>query len=256
MSNLNLETVTHVHHWNDTLFSFRTTRDSGFRFQSGHFVMVGLEIDGKPLLRAYSIASANYADELEFFSIKVPDGPLTRHLQHLEVGDQVIVGRKSTGTLTVDHLLAGERLYLLGTGTGLAPFMSIIRDPEIYEHFEQIILVHGVRFVSELAYAADIQALAEDPVLGEIIKGKLHYYPTVTRETFCHQGRITKLMDEGTLFADLGLPSPDQATDRFMLCGSPAMLKDLTEWLATRGFREYRIGAPGHFTIERAFVEK
>lgn len=256
MSNLNSETVTRVHHWNDTLFSFRTTRDAGFRFRSGHFVMVGLEIDGRPLLRAYSVASASHADELEFFSIKVPDGPLTQHLQHLEVGDRVLVGRKSTGTLTVDHLLPGNRLWLLATGTGLAPFMSIIRDPEVYEHFDQVVLVHGVRFVSELAYADTIKALADDELMGELVRDKLCYYPTVTREPSLHTGRITRLMEDGTLFADLGVPAPQQEHDRFMLCGSPAMLKDLTSWLEARGFREYRIGDPGHFTIERAFVEK
>lgn len=256
MSKLMTETVTDVHHWNDTLFSFKTTRDAGFRFKNGHFVMVGLEHEGKPLLRAYSIASANYEDELEFFSIKVPDGPLTSRLQHLQVGDEVYVSKKPTGTLITDQMLPGKNLYLLGTGTGLAPFMSIIKDYEIYEQFERVILVHGVRETSELAYSDYIEReLPEHEYFGELVRDKLLYYPTVTRESFRNNGRITDLMTSGKLFLDLGLPKPNLDDDRFMLCGSPSMLKDMTAILDERGFREVRNGHQGHYVIERAFVE-
>ncbi|MEY1662293.1 ferredoxin--NADP reductase [Isoalcanivorax beigongshangi] len=257
MSNLNKETVTSVRHWNDTLFSFTTTRDPGFRFKNGFFTMIGLEVEGRPLLRAYSVVSPNYDEELEFFSIKVPDGPLTSRLQHLQVGDQVLIGRKPTGTLFVDNLLPGRNLYLLSTGTGLAPFMSIIRDPEIYEHFDKVILTHGVRFVSELAYQDLImEQLPEHEYFGEIVREKLIYYPTVTREPYRNEGRLTSLMESGKLYSDIGLPDINPDTDRFMLCGSPAMLKDLTAHLDSRGFRETRGGELGHYVVERAFVEK
>ncbi|MCB1837478.1 MAG: ferredoxin--NADP reductase [Alcanivoracaceae bacterium] len=257
MSNLNEETVTAVHHWNDTLFSFRTTRDPGFRFHNGHFTMIGLKLEDRPLLRAYSIASANYEEEMEFFSIKVPDGPLTSHLQQLKVGDKILVGRKPTGTLVADNVLPGRNLWLLSTGTGLAPFMSIIKDPDIYERFDKVILTHGVRFVSELAYADYItRELPEHEYFGELVREKLLYYPTVTREPFRNQGRLTTLLEQGRIEQDLGLPAINTADDRFMLCGSPSMLKDLTALLDARGFRETRQGEVGEYVIERAFVEK
>lgn len=177
------ERVIEVRHWNDSLFSFRTTRDPGFRFDSGHFVMVGLEVDGRPLMRAYSIASAHYEDHLEFFSIKVPDGPLTSRLRHINNGDPVLVSRRPTGTLVLNDLNPGKRLYLLGTGTGLAPFLSIIRDPATYERFETVVLAHGVRHVSDLAYAQFLQEeLPKHEFLGESIRSQLIYYPSVTRE--------------------------------------------------------------------------
>lgn len=257
MSNLNIETVTSVRHWNDTLFSFTTSRDPGFRFKNGYFTMIGLEQEnGRPLLRAYSIASANYEEELEFFSIKVPDGPLTSQLQNIQPGDQIYVGRKPTGTLVTDHLLPGKNLWLLSTGTGLAPFLSIIKDPEIYEQFDRVILTHGVRQVSELAYQDMITDLPNNEFFGEMIDGKLLYYPTVTREDFRNQGRLTDLMTSGKLFDDLGLPKPSLENDRFMLCGSPAMLKDTTDILDSWGFKETRAGVVGEYVIERAFVEK
>ncbi len=258
MSNLNIETVTSVQHWNDTLFSFKTSRDPGFRFKNGYFTMIGLEQDtGRPLLRAYSIASANYEEELEFFSIKVPDGPLTSQLQNIKPGDQIYVGRKPTGTLVADHLLPGKNLWLLSTGTGLAPFLSIIKDPEIYEQFDRVILTHGVRHVSELAYRDMIESeLREHEYFGEVIQEKLLYYPTVTREPFRNEGRLTDLMQSGKLFSDLGLPAPNKEDDRFMLCGSPAMLKDTTAILDDMGFNETRAGHIGEYVIERAFVEK
>ncbi|MDA8693817.1 ferredoxin--NADP reductase [Pseudomonadales bacterium] len=256
MSNLMTETVTAVHHWNDTLFSFKTTRDPGFRFKNGHFVMLGLPQDGKPLMRAYSIASANYEDELEFFSIKVEDGPLTSKLQHLKIGDELLVSKKPTGTLITDQMLPGKNLYLIGTGTGLAPFMSIIKDYEIYEQFDNVILTHGVRFTNELAYSDYIEnELPEHEYFGEMVKDKLHYYPAVTREPFRNNGRLTDLMTSGKLFHDLGLPQPNLEDDRFMLCGSPSMLKDMCAILDERGFSEVRNGKPGHYVIERAFVE-
>ena len=256
MTKLMTETVTDVHHWNNSLFSFKTTRDAGFRFQNGHFVMVGLEHEGKPLLRAYSIASANYEDELEFLSIKVPNGPLTSKLQHLKVGDEVLIGKKPLGTLVTDEMLPGKNLYLLGTGTGLAPFMSIIKDFEVYEQFDKIILAHGVREVSELAYSDYIEnELPQHEYFGEMVREKLLYYPTVTREPYKNNGRLTDLMTSGKLFLDLGLPKPSVEDDRFMLCGSPSMLKDMCAILDERGFNEVRSGNQGHYVIERAFVE-
>lgn len=257
MSAFNEERVLSVHHWTDRLFTFTTTRDQSLRFSNGHFTMIGLRVDGKPLLRAYSIVSPNYEEHLEFLSIKVPDGPLTSRLQHIKVGDTIIVGRKPTGTLLIDYLLPGKRLYLLSTGTGLAPFMSIIRDPETYEKFEQVVLVHGVRQVDELAYHdLLLEHLPEHEFLGEMIKGKLLYYPTVTREPYRNMGRVTDLIENGKLFSDLGLPQIDPAHDRVMICGSPAMLRDLKHMLEQRNFKEGNTSRPGDFVIERAFAEQ
>src|SRR5690606_34966236 len=258
MAAFNSERVLSVHHWNDTLFSFTTTRDASLRFSNGHFVMLGLEVDGKPLMRAYSIASANYEEQLEFLSIKVPNGPLTSRLQHLKEGDTVLISRKPVGTLVIDDLRAGRNLYLFGTGTGLAPFMSIIKDPETYERFEKVILVHGVRFVSELAYADFIQnELPNNEYFGELVQEKLLYYPTVTREPFKHQGRITEVVETGRLFSDLGIEPLDPEHDRAMLCGSPAMLTDVSNMLNERGFKvSPGVGQMGDYVIERAFVEK
>ncbi|MFA9217977.1 MAG: ferredoxin--NADP reductase [Sphingomonadaceae bacterium] len=257
MSSMNEERVLSVHHWTDTLFSFTTTRDPSLRFSNGHFTMIGLKVDGKPLLRAYSIASANYEEHLEFFSIKVPGGPLTSRLQHLQVGDTVIVGRKPTGTLVNDYLLPGKRLYMLSTGTGLAPFMSIVRDPEIYDKYDQLILVHGVRHVDELAYHdLLVEHLPKDEFLGEMVSEKLRYYPTVTREDYVNMGRVTDLIESGKLFEDLGVPPLNPAEDRVMICGSSEMLRDLKEMLEKRGFNEGNTSTPGDFVIERAFAEK
>jgi ferredoxin--NADP+ reductase len=256
MAALNKEQVLSVHHWTDTLFSFKTSRDSGFRFKNGHFTMIGLENEGRPLLRAYSIASANYEDELEFFSIKVPDGPLTSKLQQIKPGDEIYVSRKPTGTLVQDHLLPGKHLYLLSTGTGLAPFLSIIKDPEVYENFDKIILIHGCRYVDELAYSKIIEEeLPDNEYFGEMIRDKLVYYPTVTREAYRNTGRLTDLMSSGKLFKDIGLPLPNPEDDRFMICGSPAMLKETCTLLDAKGFKETRGGHMGHYVIERAFVE-
>lgn len=252
------ETVLSVHHWTDRLFSFTTTRDMTLRFSNGHFTMIGLRQEsGKPLLRAYSIVSANYEEHLEFLSIKVPDGPLTSRLQHIAVGDKIIVGRKPTGTLLVDYLLPGKTLYLLGSGTGLAPFLSIVRDPETYERFEKVVIVHGVREKAELAYYDYLKhQLPTHEVLGELVQDKLLYYPTVTREAFENQGRITTLLESGKLQADLGLPLLNPAQDRIMICGSPGLLRDLKTILEARGFQEGSTTTPGDYVIERAFVEQ
>jgi ferredoxin--NADP+ reductase len=256
MSNFYRERVTHVRHWTESLFSFRTSRDKAFRFDSGQFTMLGLEIEGKPLMRAYSLASATYEEELEFFSIKVPDGPLTSRLQHLKEGDTVLVGRKATGTLVHHNLVPGKRLYLLGTGTGLAPFLSVIKDPEIYERYETVILVHGCRQIAELAYGETItKDLPNDEFVGEFVKSQLIYYPTVTREPFVNRGRITDLISSGRLFEDTKQPPLDKANDRIEICGSPEMVKDLRAYFVSLGFDEGSGSKPGHFVVEKAFAD-
>lgn len=257
MSAIRSETVLSVHHWTNDLFSFTTTRDRSFRFRSGQFVMIGLPVDGRPLLRAYSLASANYEETLEFFSIKVPDGPLTSRLQHLREGDEILVGGKATGTLLLDNLRPGRTLYLLATGTGLAPFISVIKDPDVYDQFEKVVLVHGCRQVAELAYGDLItRELPASEFFGEAVRETLIYYPTVTREPFRNQGRITDLMASGKLFADVGLPPLNPLCDRFMLCGSPAMLRDTQRLLDDAGLREGSSSTPAEYVIEKAFAEQ
>jgi ferredoxin/flavodoxin---NADP+ reductase len=252
-----VETVTWVQHWTPTLFSFRTTRDPALRFSSGQFLMVGLQKeDGKPLVRAYSVASPSWHEELEFYSIKVPDGPLTSRLQNIKVGDQVLIGRKPTGTLVLDGLKPGKRLYMLGTGTGLAPWLSLARDPEVYDRFDDVIVTHTVREVADLNYRELFEKeLAEDEILSEVIGGKLKYYPTVTREEFKTKGRITDLIASGQLFTDLGLPPLNPAEDRVMLCGGPSVLADLKQQLLDLGYVEGSLAQPGDFVLEKAFVE-
>ena len=258
MATFGSERVLSVHHWNSTVFSFTTTRDASLRFENGHFVMLGLPVDGKPLMRAYSIASANHEDFLEFLSIKVADGPLTSRLRNIKPGDEVLVSRKPTGTLLLHDLKPGKRLYLLSSGTGLAPFMSLIKDPAVYERFEKIILVHGVRFRSELAYRDYIEwELTHHEYLGEQVRNQLIYFPTVTRERFRYQGRVTSLIESGQLFRDTGMPELDPAHDRVMICGSPAMLADLSALLDARGFSlSPRVGETGDYVIERSFVAR
>ena len=258
MSTLGTERVLSVHHWNDSLFTFRTTRDQSLRFTNGQFVMIGMEVNGKPLMRAYSIASANYEEHLEFFSIKAQNGPLTSRLQHLKVGDPLLVSKKPTGTLVLRDLKPGRRLFMFATGTGLAPFMSLIHDPETYERFEKVILIHGVRWTNELAYHDYIEEdLKEHEYLGELIRDKLIYYPTVTREPFRNEGRQTELILSGKLFDDLNEPPLDPVTDRGMICGSPAMLKEISSMLNGFGFQiSPHIGVAGDYVIERAFVEQ
>ncbi len=257
MSAFHREKVLSVRHWTDTLFSFRATRNTGFRFQNGQFAMIGLEVDGRPLMRAYSMASANHEDQLEFFSIKVADGPLTSRLQKIKEGDTILVGRKATGTLIADNLMPGARLLLLSTGTGLAPFASLIKDPDVYEKFEQIVLVHGCRQVTELAYGEElVNSLATDELFGPLLAEKLVYYPTVTREPFRNRGRITDLITSEQLFNDIGQPPLNIDHDRIMMCGSPAMLEELRQMFTERGFTEGNHSEPGHFVIEKAFVER
>jgi ferredoxin/flavodoxin---NADP+ reductase len=258
MSAFNTQKVLSVTHWNDSLFSFTTTRDDSFRFENGQFVMIGLHVDGKPLLRAYSIASPNCAGYLEFFSIKVPNGPLTSRLQNIQVGDELLVGKKPTGTLLLSDLKPGRHLYFLSTGTGLAPFISLIQDPDVFEKYEKIILVHGVRKVDDLVYRDFITCeLINNEFLGEAIKQKLIYYPTVTREEFVNQGRLTDLLASGKLTSDIGLPPINPERDRAMLCGSPGMLDDTCALLDAAGLTASpRIGIAGDYVVERAFVEK
>jgi ferredoxin--NADP+ reductase len=258
MAAISTERVLTVHHWNHTVFSFTTTRDQALRFENGHFIMLGLQIEGKPLMRAYSIASANHEEHLEFLSIKVADGPLTSRLQNIMPGDEVLVSRKPTGTLLLHDLKPGKRLYLLSSGTGLAPFMSIIKDPQTYERFEKVILVHGVRYRSELAYRDYIEwELTHHEYLGEQVRNQLIYFPTVTRERFRYQGRITSLIESGKLFTDTGMPPLSPTTDRIMICGSPAMLADLSVLLDQRGFElSPHVGEAGDYVIERAFVSR
>jgi ferredoxin--NADP+ reductase len=254
---LTVETITHVHKWNEELFTLKMTRPASFRFRSGEFVMIGLpQENGKPLLRAYSVASPSYDEELEFLSIIVSDGPLTSRLQHIKPGDPVYLGRKPTGTLVTDALLPGKRLFMLSTGTGLAPFMSLARDPEVYEMFEEVIVVHSVRRVADLAYRELLESKLEgDPLLEDDQRERFIYVPTVTREPFRTQGRIQALIEDGRLFEQSKGPRRfDPETDRVMLCGSMAMIKDHAADLEKRGFTEGANNKPGQFVIERAFV--
>ncbi|MFD1949528.1 ferredoxin--NADP reductase [Sphingomonas arantia] len=255
---LSVENILWVRHWNEHLFSFAISRPASFRFRSGEFVMIGLPgPKGKPLLRAYSIASPAYSDELEFLSIAVEDGPLTSQLRHVQAGDQIYLGRKPTGTLVSDALLPGRRLFLISTGTGLAPFLSVARDPDIYDQFQEIVIVHSVRRVADLAYRTELEAaFADDPLIGEQAQDQLGYVPTVTREEFHTTGRIDALVASGKLFVPplTGGREFDPAEDRIMLCGSMAMIKDFAGFLDGLGFTEGSNAAPGHYVIERAFV--
>ena len=252
-----LQTVTEVRHWSDSLFSFRCTRPASLRFRSGEFVMLGLPgDDGRPILRAYSITSPSWDDQLEFYSIKVPSGPLTSRLQHVEVGDQIILRPKPVGTLVLDALLPGKRVWMLATGTGIAPFASLIRDPDTYERFEQVILMHTCRRQEDLEYGRHlIEALENDPLIGEMVAGRLLYYPTTTREPSRHVGRITDNIESGKVFADLGIEGPlNPETDRAMVCGSMAFNLDIKVMLDGFGLNEGANSNPREYVVERAFV--
>ncbi|NKE46806.1 ferredoxin--NADP reductase [Roseomonas frigidaquae] len=252
-----LERVLTVHHWTDRLFSFTCTRDPHFRFVAGQFAMIGLMVEGKPLVRAYSVVSAPWEEHLEFLSIKVQDGPLTSRLQHILPGDGVLIGRKSTGTLVTENLIPGGTLWLFATGTGLAPFLSLVREPETYDRFERVVVVHAVREVAELAYHDLLSRdLPEHELLGELVRDKLVYYPSVTREPFRNQGRPTTLVESGRLTADLGLPALSPERDRAMLCGSEAMNADMRAILEARGFTEGANNRPATYVVEKAFVTK
>jgi ferredoxin--NADP+ reductase len=250
------QTVTWVRHYTDRLFAFRLTRPQSLRFRSGEFVMIGLPDDnGKPILRAYSIASPSWDEELEFYSIKVPDGPLTSRLQKIQVGDQVILKTKPVGTLVVDALLPGKRLYMLATGTGIAPFASLIRDPEVYEKFDQVILTHTCRTRDELVYGAElVDNLVNDPLIGEMVDGKLVYYPTTTREESPKTGRVTDKIRSGELFDDLGVPAWSIEDDRVMICGSMGLNLEIKELCEAAGMEEGANNKPGHYVLEKAFV--
>lgn len=250
------QTVTQVTHWTDRLFSFRVTRPMSLRFRSGEFVMIGLMGDtGKPLLRAYSIASPAWDEELEFYSIKVPDGPLTSKLQHIQPGDEIILRPKPVGTLVHDALLPGKRLWFLATGTGLAPFASLMREPETYEKYDQVIMMHTCREVAELEYGRQlVESLKDDPLIGELVGDKLHYYPTTTREPFHQMGRVTDNLTSGKVFADLGLPAMNRDEDRAMVCGSLAFNVDVKKILEDFGLTEGANSDPQQFVVEKAFV--
>ena len=251
-----LETVQSVQHWTDELFSFRLTRPGAFRFRSGEFVMLGLMNEDRPLLRAYSIVSPSWDDGLDFYSIKVPDGPLTSRLQHIKEGDQVLLGKKPTGTLVLDAVKPGKRLYMLSTGTGIAPFASLAREPETYEKFDEVILTHTCRFVKDLDYGAQFfENLKNDPLVGDVAPSKLRYYASVTRDDFVRTGRITTLIESGKLFSDLGLDGFNPETDRVMICGSIGMLQDTKEICEKAGLIEGSNAAPGDFVVEKAFAE-
>jgi len=256
------QTVTSVQHYTDRLFSFRLTRPQSLRFRSGEFVMIGLmgdpdEKTGKqrPLLRAYSIASPSWDEELEFYSIKVQDGPLTSKLQNIQVGDEVIVRPKPVGTLVLDALLPAKRIYFIATGTGIAPFASLMRDPDLYERYDEVIMCHTCREVGELKYGADlVNSLADDPLIGEFVGDKLKYYPTTTREESPKMGRVTTLLKDGTIAKDLGLPPLNAETDRLMVCGSMGLNMDIKEICEAAGMTEGSNSAPAEFVVEKAFV--
>jgi ferredoxin--NADP+ reductase len=257
MSNLREATILSVHHWTDRLFSFTTTRDPSFRFLSGQFAMIGLRTEAAPIMRAYSMVSPNYAEALEFLSIKITGGPLTSRLKFVQPGDKLLLGGKSSGTLLTSNLLPGRRLFLISTGTGLAPFMSIIRDPEVYEKYERVVLVHNCRTVEELAYRDLLTSeLHTDEWIGAEVAQKLTYIPIVTREPFGNMGRVTDWMRDGSLFGTLGPAAQHLAGDRFMVCGSPQMLAEFCSIMDSWGFAEGSSNRPGRFVIERAFVDK
>ncbi|MEI9422431.1 ferredoxin--NADP reductase [Mesorhizobium sp. Cs1299R1N1] len=254
-ANVYAETVVSVKHYTDRLFSFRITRPQSLRFRSGEFVMIGLPNAEKPVYRAYSVASPAWDEELEFFSIKVPDGPLTSELQKIQVGDTVIMRQKSTGTLVVDALTPAKRLFMISTGTGIAPFASLLRDPDTYEKFDQLVLTHTCRDNAELIYGQElVAALESDPLIGELTAGRVTLYNSTTREGSARMGRITALIGSGKFYSDLGVEKLDPKTDRIMICGSMHMLKDVKELAESLGFQEGSLSHPASFVVERAFV--
>jgi ferredoxin/flavodoxin---NADP+ reductase len=254
-ANVYAETVVSVRHYTDRLFSFRVTRPQSFRFRSGEFVMIGLPNAEKPVFRAYSIASPAWDEEIEFFSIKVPEGPLTSELQKIVPGDTVLLRQKSTGTLVTDALTPAKRLFMISTGTGIAPFASLIRDPDTYEKFDEIIVTHTCRDHAELAYGVELfEGLAADPLIGELTEGRVTLYSTTTREITPRMGRITRLIENGRFYEDLGIAPLSPETDRVMICGSMHMLKDVKELVEGLGFKEGSLSHPGDFVVERAFV--
>lgn len=254
-ANVYVARVAEVKHYTDALFAFSCERPAGLRFRSGEFVMIGLMNGPKPLLRAYSIASPAWDEQLSFYSIKVPNGPLTSRLQHIQPGDEILVGKKPTGTLVLDALTPGKRLFLISTGTGVAPFASLIRDPDTYERYDEIILTHTCRTAPELVYGEEVVAAAKaDPLVGEAAAQKLRHVTSLTRDAHSLEGRITNLIENGALFAHLGAPAFDPAQDRIMICGSSAVLHDMKAIAEARGFVEGANSEPASFVIERAFA--
>ncbi|WOI52267.1 ferredoxin--NADP reductase [Parvularcula sp. LCG005] len=255
MSAFTTEKVISVDHYTDRLFRFRTTRPQSLRFRSGEFVMIGLAGEAKPILRAYSIASPSWDEELEFFSIKVEDGPLTSKLQKIQPGDELLIGKKPTGTLVLDALTPGKRLYMFSTGTGFAPFASLVREPETYEKFDEVIVTHTCRQCAELQYSMDIVAsLPDDPLVGEEAPSKLRYVSSCTREEHPLKGRITALIDNGGLFEHLGVPKLNPETDRVMICGSMEMIQDTKQRCIDAGMTEGSNAQPAQFVVEKSFV--
>ncbi len=250
------EKVLSIHHWTEKTFSFKTSRNQSFRFKNGEFAMIGLNIEKKPLLRAYSIVSPNHEDHLEFLSIKVPNGPLTSKLQHIKVDDKILINSKSTGTLVCDYLLPGKNLYLFSTGTGLAPFMSIIRDPETYEKYEKVILTHTVRTEKELAYKKLLENFNDHEIYKDITKNNFIYFNTITRANWPRKGRITEWINNERLWPELGLENFNPINDRVMICGSEEMTDELKKIFEKRGSKEGSTKEQGSFVIEKAFAEK
>ena len=250
------EKVLEVKHYTDRLFHFKTTRDSGTRFRDGEFLMIGLEVEGKPLLRAYSVASPNYEEYMEWFSIKVPNGPLTSKLQHIKPGDEIITNSKAVGTLVLDNLKQGRNLYMLATGTGVAPFMSLVRGVDTYDHYDNVILLWSTRLVKELAYKDFLEGLNNHEIWGEITQGKFKFYPSVTREDFINTGRITNAMYDGSVYEKLGVEPFDKEKDSAMICGSMPMNLEFKEYFEKMGCKEGNSQTRGDYVLEKSFVEK
>ena len=250
------EKVLEVKHYTDRLFHFKTTRDSGTRFRDGEFLMIGLEVEGKPLLRAYSVASPNYEEYMEWFSIKVPNGPLTSRLQNIQVGDEIITNTKAVGTLVLDNLKSGRNLYMLATGTGVAPFMSLVRGVDTYDHYDNVILLWSTRLVKELAYKDFLEGLNDHEIWGEITQGKFKFYPSVTREDFINTGRITNAMYDGSVYEKLGVEPFDKEKDSAMICGSMPMNLEFKEYFEKMGCKEGNSQTRGDYVLEKSFVEK
>ena len=250
------EKVLEVKHYTDRLFHFKTTRDSGTRFRDGEFLMIGLEVEGKPLLRAYSVASPNYEEYMEWFSIKVPNGPLTSKLQNIKPGDEIITNSKAVGTLVLDNLKQGRNLYMLATGTGVAPFMSLVRGVDTYDHYDNVILLWSTRLVKELAYKDFLEGLNDHEIWGEITQGKFKFYPSVTREDFINTGRITDAMYDGSVYEKLGIEPFDKEKDSAMICGSMPMNLEFKEYFEKMGCKEGNSQTRGDYVLEKSFVEK
>ena len=250
------EKVLEVKHYTDRLFHFKTTRDSGTRFRDGEFLMIGLEVEGKPLLRAYSVASPNYEEYMEWFSIKVPNGPLTSRLQNIKPGDEIVTNTKAVGTLVLDNLKQGRNLYMLATGTGVAPFMSLVRGVDTYDHYDNVILLWSTRLVKELAYKDFLEGLNDHEIWGEITQGKFKFYPSVTREDFINTGRITNAMYDGSVYEKLGVEPFDKEKDSAMICGSMPMNLEFKEYFEKMGCKEGNSQTRGDYVLEKSFVEK